>query len=91
MSNSKTEYSHYNDGIEYVPVVDRIMEREKRERTRPDLTVGAFGVIDSDANPVIMFWKVDGSRKDSKHGYTGVQGFFDRNTKALLESMFKGW
>ena len=63
---------------------------EEREVVKKDLHVGSFGIVDEDGREHIINWKVNGWRKDLRHGAMDPEPPSEYG-KSLFDSMFKGW
>lgn len=61
---------------------------EITEEIPPDTVIESFGAPSVD---VQTGWKIDGLRKDKRHGFVGEPEPTSDYSKSLLKSMFGGW
>lgn len=81
-----------NGGMEFIKALKRKEKDEGFEETKvSNKIVGGFGIVGQDGLAHKLFWSVNGSRKDQRHGVIDKPVPQSRYAKSLLDSMFKGW
>ena len=75
--------------VNYTPGDDEV------EAVKPSQVVATWGIQVPGRNggrkDLLMGWKVDGYRKDKRHGAQGKPAPSTDYAKDLFQSMFKGW
>jgi len=82
-----TYYDPHGPGMEDIR---RVRKQKERYFEPSDTLVGKFGIVVPDGRELSIFWKVDGHRKDKRHGAVDPEKGSGYG-KSLFDSMFAKW